>query len=183
MSTLQDSYVKEIRARVGEKVGQSNVHAIPRLVKIVVSMGLGKAQTERKRIDEAVAELALITGQKPIVTKSKNSISGFRLREGVDVGCCVTLRKRRMYEFLERLTKLALPRVRDFRGVNPDSFDGRGNYSMGVNEQSIFPEINPDKVVFVQGMNIAIVTTANTDDEGRELLQALGMPFRKESVN
>ena len=161
-------------------LGRANVHSLPRLEKIVVSMGLGKAIAERKRLDEALQHLALITGQKPRVTRSRRAVSGFRLREGMEIGCAVTLRRQRMYEFLERLINLVLPRVRDFRGVKPEGFDGRGNFSMGLSEQMVFPEINPDGASFVQGMNIAIVTTAANDDEGRLLLRELGMPFRRD---
>ncbi len=135
---------------------------------------------ERKRLEEAVEQLGMIAGQKPRITRARRAISGFRLREGMEIGCAVTLRSKRMYEFLERLIHIVLPRVRDFRGVNGKGFDGRGNFSMGLSEQMVFPELNPDKVSFVQGMNIAVVTTAKTDDEGRQLLQEIGFPFKKE---
>jgi large subunit ribosomal protein L5 len=143
-------------------------------------MGLGKAVGERKRLEEAVEQLGLIAGQKARITRARRAISGFRLREGMEIGCAVTLRSRRMYEFIERLINLVLPRVRDFRGVDGKGFDGRGNFSMGLNEQMVFPELNPDKVSFVQGMNIAVVTTAKNDEEGRQLLLELGFPFKKD---
>lgn len=180
MSSLQAKYRKEIAPRLSEKLGGRNIHATPKLEKIVISMGLGKSIGERKRLEEAVDQLTLISGQKPRITRARQAISGFRLREGMEIGCAVTLRSRRMYEFLERLIHLVLPRVRDFRGVSGKGFDGRGNFSMGLSEQLVFPELNPDKVTFVQGMNIAVVTTAKTDDEGRQLLQELGFPFTKE---
>jgi large subunit ribosomal protein L5 len=183
MARLQEKYKKDVLPTLAKELGRTNPHALPQLKKIVVSMGLGKAIAERKRLDEAVDHLAQITGQKPLVTKSRKAVSGFRLREGMEVGCLVTLRGQRMYEFLDRLISLALPRVRDFRGLNPNGFDGRGNYSLGLNEQLVFPEIQADKAAFVQGMNITMVTTAETDDEGRLLLKQLGMPFRKETDN
>lgn len=180
MSSLSDKYTKDVIPRLKAHTGRSNVHSLPRLQKIVLSMGLGKAIAERKRLDEAIQQLALISGQKPRVTRSRRAISGFRLREGMEIGCAVTLRRGRMYEFLDRLINLVLPRVRDFRGVNPEGFDGRGNFSMGLSEQLVFPEINPDNVGFVQGMNIAIVTTGETDEDGRVLLRELGIPFRRD---
>ncbi len=180
MSTLQTRYRTEIVPRLSKQLGDRNVHAVPKVEKVVISMGLGKAVGERKRLEEAVDQLTLISGQKPRITRARRAISGFRLREGMEIGCAVTLRSSRMYEFLERLIHLVLPRVRDFRGVDGKGFDGRGNFSMGLNEQMVFPELNPDKVSFVQGMNIAVVTTAQTDDEGRQLLQELGFPFKKE---
>ena len=179
MSALQTKYRTEIVPRLKEKLGGRNVHAIPKIEKVVLSMGLGKAVGERKRLEEAVEQLGLIAGQKPRITRARNAISGFRLREGMEIGCAVTLRSKRMYEFLERLIHLVLPRVRDFRGVNGKGFDGRGNFSMGLSEQMVFPELNPDKVSFVQGMNSAVVTTAKTDDEGRQLLLDIGFPFKK----
>ncbi len=182
MARLQERYKKEIVAALGQQLGRTNPHAIPRLEKIVVSMGLGKSIGERKRLEEATEHLSLITGQRPQITKAKVAVSGFRLREGMEIGCRVTLRGARMYEFLDRLITLALPRVRDFRGLNPKGFDGRGNYNMGLNEQMVFPEINPDKANFTQGMNITMVTSAPTDDEGRMLLKELGIPFRKDAV-
>jgi large subunit ribosomal protein L5 len=182
MARLQEQYNSTIRAALGKELNRTNPHAIPQLKKIVVSMGLGKAIGERKRLDEAVGQLAQITGQRPQVTKARVAVSGFRLREGMEIGCRVTLRGKRMYEFLDRLINLALPRVRDFRGLNPKGFDGRGNYNMGLNEQLVFPEINPDKVNFTQGMNITMVTTAGSDDEGRLLLKEFGLPFRKDDA-
>jgi large subunit ribosomal protein L5 len=182
MSRLLQRYRAEVRPALATQLGQSNPHALPQLKKVVVSMGLGKSVGERKRLEEAVEHLAQITGQKPQITKARQAISGFRLRQGMEIGCRVTLRGKRMYEFLDRLMTLALPRVRDFRGLNPKGFDGRGNYNMGLNEQLVFPEINPDRASFTQGMNITIVTSANTDDDGRALLRELGMPFQKEEV-
>lgn len=180
MARLQDKYRQEVRPVLAKELGRDNPHSLPEIKKIVVSMGLGKAIGERKRLDEAVEHLAQISGQKPLITKSRKAVSGFRLREGMEVGCLVTLRGRRMYEFLDRLISLALPRVRDFRGLNPQGFDGRGNYSLGLNEQMVFPEILADKAAYVQGMNITMVTTAENDDEGRLLLKEMGMPFRKD---
>lgn len=180
MSALQQKYRTEIVPRLSKQLGGRNVHAVPKVEKVVLSMGLGKAVGERKRLEEAVEQLALISGQKPRITRARRAISGFRLRQGMEIGCAVTLRSRRMYEFLERMINLVLPRVRDFRGVDGKGFDGRGNFSMGLSEQLVFPELNPDKVSFVQGMNIAVVTTARTDEEGRQLLQELGFPFKKE---
>jgi large subunit ribosomal protein L5 len=180
MSALQTKYRNEIVPRLQEKLGGRNVHAIPKIEKVVLSMGLGKSVGERKRLEEAVEQLGLIAGQKPRITRARRAISGFRLREGMEIGCAVTLRSKRMYEFLERLIHLVLPRVRDFRGVNGKGFDGRGNFSMGLSEQMVFPELNPDKVSFVQGMNIAVVTSAKTDEEGRQLLQEIGFPFKKD---
>jgi large subunit ribosomal protein L5 len=175
---LQEKYTTELIGRMREQFGRTNLLSLPRLEKIVVSMGVGDAVNEKKYIEEAVDAMRLITGQQPIVTKARKSIAGFRLREGNPVGCKVTLRRRRMYEFLDRLVSLALPRVRDFRGLNPNGFDGHGNYSLGLTEQLVFPELNPDKYTRMQGMNIAIVTTAETDDEARELLRMFGVPFR-----
>jgi large subunit ribosomal protein L5 len=156
--------------------------SLPRLTKIVVSMGVGSAVTEKKHMEEAVAALTVITGQKPSVCKSRHSISNFKLREGLEIGAKVTLRGPRMWEFMDRLIAIVLPRVRDFRGLNPNAFDGRGNYSLGLTEQLVFPEINPDKFTRTQGMNIAFITTTDSNDEGRELLRALGMPFRVEET-
>jgi large subunit ribosomal protein L5 len=180
MARLLDRYRQDVLPVLGKELGTTNPHALPKLQKIVVSMGLGKSIGERKRLDEAIEHLTQITGQKPQITKARQAVSGFRLREGMEIGCRVTLRGKRMYEFLDRLITLALPRVRDFRGLNPKGFDGRGNYNMGLNEQLSFPEISPDKVNFTQGMNITMVTTANSDDEGRLLLKEMGMPFRKD---
>lgn len=180
MARLLTKYREEVVPRLRQELGRDNALSLPKLEKIVVNMGLGKSIQERKRMDEATEQLAIITGQKAQVTKSRKAVSAFRLRQGMEIGCRVTLRGRRMYEFLDRLITLALPRVRDFRGLNPNGFDGRGNYSMGLNEQVVFPEVNPDKVTFVQGMNITMVTSARTDDEGRLLLREMGLPFRKD---
>ena len=160
--------------------GLANPLAVPRLEKVVVSMGMGKVAGEEGRVDGAAAELAQITGQKPVITKAKRAISNFKLRQGMRVGVMVTLRRRQMYEFLDRLVSVVIPRVKDFRGLNPNAFDGRGNYNMGLSEQTVFPEVDPAKVTFIQGMNITIVTTARTDDEGRALLSAMGFPFRRD---
>jgi len=164
-----------------ERLGRKNVHSLPALEKIVVSMGLGKSRDEPKRIDAAMEDLALITGQRPALTKAKKSVSAFHVREGVPIGCKVTLRGERMYEFLDRLINLAMPRIRDFRGMDPNAFDGRGNYSMGVSEQLVFPEIRVDDVQYQQGMNITIVVeNSRSDEESRALLEGLEFPFRRE---
>lgn len=178
MARLKELYFKEVVPAMMKERGYRNIMEVPRLEKIVVNMGLGEAIHNIKILDSAVEELALITGQKPVITRAKRSIASFKLREGMSIGCMVTLRKDRMYEFLERLIHVAIPRVRDFRGLNGRSFDGRGNYTLGIREQIIFPEIDYDKVEKVKGMNITIVTTAKTDEEGRLLLTLLGMPFR-----
>jgi len=175
---LLERYVNEIRPALAEKFGRKNPHALPRLLKIVVNMGVGSAITEKKHIEEASAALAQITGQKPLVTKSRIAIANFRLREDMPIGCKVTLRGVRMYEFLDRLISLALPRVRDFRGLNPNAFDGHGNYSLGLSEQLVFPELNPDKFIRPQGMNVTVVISGGDNDESRELLRAFGMPFK-----
>jgi large subunit ribosomal protein L5 len=180
MARLQERYNQEILPQLAQELGRDNPHALPKLTKIVVSMGVGRAIQDSKILDDAVETLSVITGQKPVVTRSRRSIAQFKLREGMPVGCAVTLRGHRMYEFLDRLITLVLPRVRDFRGLNPKAFDGSGNYSLGLGEQMVFPEINADKVKHVHGMNIAIVTTTRNDDEGRTLLRAFGMPFQKE---
>lgn len=177
---LQTRYRDEIVPALKERLGRSNAMAVPRLQKIIISMGLGAGTRDNKLIDQAEASLTAIAGQKPQRTRARKSVAAFRLREGMEVGVRVTLRGRRMYEFLDRLNTLALPRVRDFRGLNPNGFDGRGNYSFGLTEQFVFPEIDPDKITAVQGMNITFVTTARTNDEGRELLRELGVPLRKE---
>ena len=179
MARLMDRYQKEITKQLAQELGRSNPHSLPKLQKIVVNMGVGKALQDKNRIDQAAEQLAQITGQKAQVTLAKVAVSGFRLREGNAIGCRVTLRGRRMYEFLDRLISVALPRIRDFRGVNPKSFDGHGNYSLGLTEQQVFPEIDPDKVTFVQGMDVTFVTSTNNDDEARELLRSFGMPFRE----
>jgi len=183
MPRLQEKYIKEVLPHLKEKLQRTNPHALPKLTKIVVSMGVGSAVTEKKHMEEALAALQQITGQKPAPCKSRVAISNFKLREGLDIGAKVTLRGPRMWEFLDRLVSIALPRVRDFRGLNPKAFDGAGNYSLGLTEQVVFPEINPDKFSRTQGMNIAFITTANNNDEGRELLRALGMPFRVDEVD
>lgn len=170
---------KEVHKTLLEKGGFTNPMQVPRLQKIVVNMGLGEATQNNKILEAAAAELAAITGQKPIITKAKKSVATFKLRKGMSIGCCVTLRSNIMYEFMDRLVSVALPRVRDFQGVSRKGFDGRGNYSMGLKEQIIFPEIDYDKVEKVRGMNITFVTSARTDDEGRMLLEALGLPYRK----
>src|SRR5438128_2361384 len=180
MARLMDRYQKEILPRLADKLGRKNKLSLPRLQKIVVNMGVGKALQDKNRMEQSAEQLTLITGQKAQITKARVAVSGFRLREGNEIGCRVTLRGRRMYEFLDRLISVALPRIRDFRGVNPKSFDGHGNYSMGLSEQMVFPEIDPDKVTFTQGMDITFVTSTNSDDEARELLRSFGMPFREE---
>ncbi|MCX7981568.1 MAG: 50S ribosomal protein L5 [Syntrophales bacterium] len=178
MARLKELYKSEVVPAMIKKFGYKNPMEVPRLEKIVVNMGLGEAIQNPKVLDFASEELALIVGQKPVITKAKKSIASFKLRKGMSIGCCVTLRRERMYEFFDRLVNVSLPRIRDFRGVSPRSFDGRGNFAMGIKEQIIFPEINYDKVDKLRGMNIVIVTTAKTDDEARELLRLLGMPFR-----
>jgi large subunit ribosomal protein L5 len=179
---LQTRYDEKVRPALAKRLGRANRLAIPRLEKIVVNMGVGAAISEKKYLEEAVEALSTICGQKAVVTRGRKSIANFRLREGMAIGCKVTLRGRRMYEFLDRLIALALPRVRDFRGLSPGGFDGRGNYNLGLSEQMVFPELNPDKFTRAQGMNITIVTTAKTDAEGLELLRGLGMPFRAEQA-
>jgi large subunit ribosomal protein L5 len=179
---LQTLYDEQIVPQLVEKLGRENRLSLPRLEKIVVSMGVGSAIGDKKHLEEATSALAEITGQKPVRCKARKSIAAFRLRAGLDVGCKVTLRRARMYEFLDRLISLALPRVRDFRGLNPDAFDGQGNYSLGLNEQLVFPELNPDKYTRVQGMNITICTSVSSNDESRELLRGFGMPFRREGA-
>ena len=178
MGGILDKYKKEIVPTFREKLGYGNNLQVPRLEKIVINAGLGKAIVDPKILDEAVSGIALITGQRPVMTKSKKSIAGFKLRKGVKIGCTVTLRGSRMYEFLDRLLNVALPRIRDFRGVSPKAFDGMGNYTLGIREQAIFPEISYDKIENVFGMAITIVTTAKSDDDARELLRLFGMPFR-----
>lgn len=177
MTRLKDKYLNEVVPGLQEKFNYKNVMAIPKLEKIVVNIGLGEAVQNPKALDAAIQDLTLITGQKPIVTKAKKSIAGFKVREGMPIGVKVTLRGDRMYEFADRLLNVALPRVRDFRGVSPKSFDGRGNYSLGIKEQLIFPEIEYDKIDKVRGLEVVFATTAKTDEEGRELLKLLGMPF------
>ncbi|MCI9078846.1 MAG: 50S ribosomal protein L5 [Lachnospiraceae bacterium] len=179
MTRLKETYQKEIIDGMTKKFGYKNVMQVPKIEKIVINMGIGEAKENSKVLDAAMNDLAIIAGQKPVTTKAKNSIANFKIREGMPIGCKVTLRGERMYEFLDRLVNLALPRVRDFRGVNPNAFDGRGNYALGIKEQLIFPEIEYDKVDKVRGMDIIIVTTAATDEEARELLAQFGMPFKK----
>ena len=174
---LQEKYTSEVCKGLMEKFNYKNVNELPKLEKVVINIGCGDAVTNSKAIDSAVEDLTVISGQKPLITKAKKSIAAFKLREGMPIGVKVTLRGSRMYEFLDKFMNIALPRVRDFRGVNPNSFDGRGNYNMGLKEQLIFPEIDYDKVDKVRGMDVIIVTTAKSDEEGRELLRLLGMPF------
>lgn len=180
---LQEKYAKTVLPHLSEKLGRSNPHALPKLTKIVVSMGVGSATQEKKHLEEALTALTIITGQKPAPCKSRHSISNFKLREGLEIGAKVTLRGPRMWEFLDRLISIVLPRVRDFRGLNPNAFDGHGNYSLGLTEHLVFPEINADKFTRQQGMNIACITSTDSNDEGRELLRALGMPFRVDEDN
>ena len=179
MSRLKDLYSNEIKDAMVKKFGYKNVMQIPKLDKIVINMGVGEAKENAKVLDTAIKDLETITGQKAVVTRAKKSVANFKLREGMPIGCKVTLRGEKMYEITDRLVNLALPRVRDFRGVNPDAFDGRGNYALGIKEQLIFPEIEYDKVDKVRGMDIIFVTTAETDEEARELLTLFGMPFKK----
>lgn len=179
MARLMERYQKEIVQQLGDKLGRKNRHSLPKLQKIVINMGVGKALQDKNRMEQAADNLTMIAGQRCQITKAKVAISGFRLRENNEIGCRVTLRGRRMYEFLDRLIHIALPRIRDFRGVNPKSFDGNGNYSMGLSEQLVFPEIDPDKLTFTQGMDVTFVTSTRSDDEARELLRMFGMPFRE----
>ncbi|MFL6560507.1 MAG: 50S ribosomal protein L5 [Bacillus sp. (in: firmicutes)] len=179
MNRLKEKFVKEVTPALMSKFNYKSIMEVPKLEKIVINMGVGDAVANAKALDNAVEELATITGQKPVVTRAKKSIAGFRLREGMPIGAKVTLRGERMYDFLDKLIAISLPRVRDFRGVSKKAFDGRGNYTLGIKEQLIFPEIDYDKVSKVRGMDIVIVTTANTDEESRELLTQFGMPFQK----
>jgi len=179
MSRLQKLYKDTILPELEKKLGTKNIHQVPKLTKIVISMGVGEAINDKALIQTSAAELGLISGQKPLLIKAKKSVSNFKLREGMEIGCKVTLRGTRMFDFLERLISTTLPRVRDFRGVSDKAFDGRGNYSLGIDDQMIFNELNPDKVKRTQGMNIAFVTTAKNDDDGRLLLAEFGMPFKK----
>jgi large subunit ribosomal protein L5 len=178
---LKTRYDDEVRGALQQELGLGNVMEVPRMVKIVLNCGVGRATQQASLLDGAVADLTVITGQKPLVTKAKKSIAGFKLREGNAIGAKVTLRGARMWEFYDRLVSIAIPRIRDFRGLNPSSFDGRGNYTFGVTEQLIFPEIDYDKIDTVRGMDVTIVTTAETDEQGRALLRALGFPFRRET--
>ena len=177
---LQKLYEDKIVAAMTEKFGYKNAMMVPKIEKIVINMGVGDATQDKKRVDQAAAEMELIAGQKPVITKAKKSIAQFKLREGMPIGCKVTLRRERMYEFLDRFVTIALPRVRDFRGLNPKSFDGKGNYATGLKEQLIFPEISYDKVDRIRGMDVIVTTSANTDDEARELLRLFGFPFPQE---
>ena len=179
MNRLQEKYLNEVKPELMKKFNYSSVMQCPKLVKIVINMGVGEATQEPKNLEEAVAELTQFAGQKPVITKAKKSIANFKLREGQEIGCKVTLRGERMYEFLDKLLNVSLPRVRDFRGVSKTAFDGRGNYTLGVKEQIIFPEIQYDKVTKVRGMDIVIVTTAQSNEEAKELLTLIGMPFAK----
>ena len=179
MSRYRDLYNDQIKDAMNKKFSYKNVMMIPKLDKIVINMGVGEAKDNAKLLEAACKDLETISGQKPVITKAKNSVANFKIREGMGIGCKVTLRGERMYEFLDRLVNLSLPRVRDFRGVNPNAFDGRGNYALGIKEQIIFPEIEYDKVDKIRGMDIIFVTTAQTDEEARELLTQFGMPFAK----
>ena len=178
MSRLKERYNREITAKLMKEFGYTNPMQVPRLEKLLINMGLGEAIQNIKVLDSAMEEIKAITGQKPVATKARRSIANFKLRKGMSIGCMVTLRKQRMYEFFDRLVNIALPRVRDFKGVSGKSFDGRGNYSLGIREQIIFPEIDYDKIDKIKGLNIIIVTTAKTDEEGKALLRLLGMPFK-----
>ena len=179
MSRLKEMYKNEIMDAMTKKFGYKNVMEVPKLDKIVINMGVGEAKENAKLLDAAIADMELITGQKAIATKAKKSVANFKIREGIPIGCKVTLRGEKMYEFADRLINLALPRVRDFRGVNPNAFDGRGNYALGIKEQIIFPEINIDTISKLVGMNITFVTTAKTDEEGFALLKEFGLPFKR----
>ena len=178
---LRKDYDQRIAKAMTEKFGYKNVMEVPKISKIVLNMGVGEATQDRKKVEQAAQEMELIAGQKPVVTKAKKSIAQFKLREGMAIGCKVTLRRERMYEFLDRLVTIAMPRIRDFRGLNPKSFDGRGNYAMGIKEQIVFPEINYDRIEKVRGMDIIVTTTAKSDDEARELLRLFGFPFPQEA--
>lgn len=179
MARLKDAYVNDIAPAMMKKFGYKSVMQIPKLEKVVINVGCGEARDNQKMIDAIVSDLAAITGQKPVVCKAKKSVANFKLREGMNIGAKVTLRSEKMYEFVDRLFNVALPRVRDFRGINPNSFDGRGNYNMGLKEQLIFPEIDYDKINKVRGMDVVIVTTAKTNEEAKALLTEMGMPFKK----
>ncbi|WP_406042624.1 50S ribosomal protein L5 [Succinimonas sp.] len=179
MAKLHDVYRQEVIKKLSEKFGYKTVMQVPRIEKITLNMGVGEAVDDKKVLENAVKDMAAISGQKPLITKVRKSVAGFKIREGYPIGCKVTLRGERMWEFLERLISIAMPRIRDFRGVSSESFDGRGNYSMGVREQIIFPEIDFDKVDAVRGLDVTITTTAKTDEEARELLAAFNFPFRK----
>lgn len=178
MANLKEQYVKEIAPKLREELELQNIMEVPRITKITLNMGVGEAIGDKKILDNAVADMEMIAGQKPVITKARKSIAGFKVRDGWPIGCKVTLRSERMYEFLERLISIAIPRIRDFRGISPRSFDGRGNFAMGVSEQIIFPEIEYDKVDALRGLDITITTTARTDDEGRALLRAFNFPLK-----
>jgi large subunit ribosomal protein L5 len=182
MARLKEQYLQELAPRLMKELQLGNVMEVPRVEKVVINMGLGEAIQNIKVLEAAVEELSRITGQKAVITRAKRSIASFKLREGMPIGCMVTLRRERAYEFLDRLLNVGLPRVRDFKGVSPKGFDGRGNYTLGIREQLIFPEIDIEKIDKVKGLNVTIVTSARTDEEGRALLTALGMPFRKQSA-
>ncbi|NJC88200.1 MAG: 50S ribosomal protein L5 [Desulfuromonas sp.] len=182
MARLKDLYLSELAPKLMQELQLKNAMEVPRVEKVVINMGLGEAIQNIKVLESAVEELSRITGQKAVITKAKRSIATFKLREGMPIGCMVTLRRERAYEFLDRLINVALPRVRDFKGVSPKGFDGRGNYTLGIREQLIFPEIDIEKIDKVKGLNVTVVTSARTDEEGRALLAALGMPFRKQSA-
>lgn len=175
---LKTQYEEKIGSKLIEQFGYKNIHQVPKVVKVTVNRGLGEAAQNAKALESSIQEIAIITGQKPVVTRAKKAIAGFKIRQGMPIGVMVTLRADRMYAFLDRLINLALPRIRDFRGINPKSFDGRGNYNLGLREQLIFPEVDYDSIDQIRGMDISIVTTANTDEEGRALLKEMGMPFR-----
>lgn len=177
--SLKTRYQETIVPKLKEQFGYTNIHQVPKVIKITINRGLGEASQNAKALESSLSELATITGQKPVVTRAKKAIAGFKIREGMPVGVMVTLRSARMYAFLDRLINLSLPRIRDFRGISPNSFDGRGNYSLGIREQLIFPEIDYDRIDQIRGMDISIITTASTDEEGRALLKEMGMPFRK----
>lgn len=178
MARLYEVYKQEITPKLMDKFQYKNVMQVPKLEKIIINIGVGEAIQNPKALDGAVSDLTIISGQRPVITKAKKSIAGFKLREGMPIGCKVTLRGERMYQFLDKLINIVLPRVRDFRGISPQAFDGRGNYSLGIKEQTIFPEIEYDKIDKIRGMEVVIVTTAKTDEEARELLKSMGMPFR-----
>jgi large subunit ribosomal protein L5 len=175
---LKTLYQETIVPKLKEEFGYTNIHQVPKVVKVTVNRGLGEASQNAKALESSLSELATITGQKPVVTRARKAIAGFKIRQGMPVGVMVTLRSDRMYAFLDRLINLALPRIRDFRGISPNSFDGRGNYSLGIREQLIFPEIDYDTIDQIRGLDVSIITTAQTDEEGRSLLKAMGMPFR-----
>jgi large subunit ribosomal protein L5 len=176
---LKSLYQETIVPKLKEQFGYQNIHEVPKVIKITVNRGLGEAAQNAKAMESSLNEIAIITGQKPVITRAKKAIAGFKIRQGMPVGVVVTLRSVRMYSFLDRLINLALPRIRDFRGISPKSFDGRGNYTLGIREQLIFPEVSYDSVDQIRGMDISIITTANTDEEGRALLKEMGMPFRE----